>query len=233
MPIGDQHIAKSFDQQLHSLDALLGALAGLVETQLDQGLAALSDSDHDLAAQVIQGDHQVDEYRNRIEEQSLQVLALRAPVANDLRRVITAIKVAGEMERIADLAANIAKRSMILDPPRLSSTLRGVVNLGRVVQDRLHETVNAYRDMNVDSALAVRERDDEVDALYSGLFREILTYMMEDPRTITDGSHLLFVAKNLERIGDHATNIAEMTVFQVTGRALSDERPKGDTSAQA
>ena len=162
----------------------------------------------------------------------MRVLALRAPVADDLRRVVTTLKVAGEIERIADIAANCAKRTLVLNQVGSLPPLHGLGVLGRTVQGRLKSCFDAYRDMDVDAAQAVRATDVDVDALYSALFREILTYMMEDPRTITAGSHLLFVAKNLERIGDHATNVAEETIFLVTGQAQSGDRPKGDTTTE-
>ena len=226
----DDHIVSSYDRELQNLDSLIDRMAGLAEMQLDGALKALSQKDSDLAATILAADSQVDALQTQAEAQALRVLALRAPVADDLRRVITALKVAGEIERIADIAANCAKRSLILNQSATLAPMHGLISLGRTVQARLKSGFDAYRGMGVPEAQAVRDMDVDVDALYSALFREILTYMMEDPRTITAGSHLLFVAKNLERIGDHATNIAEMTIFLVTGQTLPTDRPKGDTT---
>jgi len=224
------HIVSSYDQQLIALDSLIDQMAGLAELQLDNALKALSQRNDRLAHEVLESDHKVDELQAQAEAQALRVLALRAPVADDLRRVITALKVAGEIERIADVAANCAKRSLTIGASPNLAPLRGLVGLGTTVQSRLKASFDAYRAMDTESARIVRAMDVDVDALYSSLFREILTYMMEDPRTITSGSHLLFVAKNLERIGDHATNIAEETIFLVTGAPTAPDRPKGDTT---
>ena len=227
----DEHIVSSFDQQLHALDAIIDRMAGLTESQLEAALNALAHRDSELATRVLSHDQYVDDLRNQAEAQALRVLALRAPVADDLRRVVTTLKVAGEIERIADIAANCAKRTLVLNQHSSNlAPLHGLSVLGRTVQARLKASFDAYRHLDVKAAENVRESDVDVDALYSSLFREILTYMMEDPRTITAGSHLLFVAKNLERIGDHATNLAEETVFLATGQALPDNRPKGDTT---
>ena len=229
----DEHIASSYDHELGVLDTIIDRMAGLTESQLDHAVNALTRRDNDLASQVMADDKQVDKLKRDAEAQSLKVLALRSPVANDLRRVITTLKVAGEMERIADLAANCAKRTLVLSHQSNGlSHIHGLSNLGRIVQTRLKASIDAYRHLDVAAAQQVRDTDVDVDALYSALFREILTYMMEDPRTITAGSHLLFVAKNLERVGDHATNIAEETIFLVTGHAMEEDRPKGDTTTQ-
>ncbi|OJX80860.1 phosphate signaling complex protein PhoU [Magnetospirillum sp. 64-120] len=229
--IGDQHIVKSYDEALKRLHDALARMAGLTETQLHKAIEALEKRDSDLASQVMNADHEIDEAEHFINDQTVRVLALRAPVADDLRQVISALKVAGDIERIADHAANAAKRSLVLNQLPPVAPMRSLVRMGKLVAELLGEVLNAYLTNDAERALAVRSRDQEVDDLYSSLFREILTYMMEDPRTITSCSHLMFIAKNIERVGDHATNIAEQAYFVATGRSLNDQRPKRDTSA--
>jgi phosphate transport system protein len=230
MSFKEDHIASSFDHELSVLDRILNQMGVLAEGQLNTALKSLENRDSSLAYAVLASDINVDQLKAQTEAQALRILALRSPVADDLRRVISAIKVSGEIERIADIAANCAKRFTVLNQTSVHPPLHGLLHLGHTVQSRLSECLLSYRDENVEMAAKVRQSDVDVDTLYSGLFREILTYMMEDPRTITAGSHLLFIAKNLERIGDHATNIAEETIFLVTGSPLRDERPKADTT---
>ncbi|MGE4281665.1 MAG: phosphate signaling complex protein PhoU [Magnetospirillum sp.] len=229
--IGDQHIVKSYDDALKQLHDSLARMAGLTEAQLHKSIEALEKRDSDIASQVMSADQEIDDVENFINDQTVRVLALRAPVADDLRQVISALKVAGDIERIADHAANAAKRSLVLNQLPPVAPMRSLVRMGKLVAELLGEVLNAYLTHDAERALAVRSRDQEVDDLYSSLFREILTYMMEDPRTITSCSHLMFIAKNIERVGDHATNIAEQTYFVATGRSLNDQRPKRDTSA--
>ncbi|NFV81701.1 phosphate signaling complex protein PhoU [Magnetospirillum aberrantis] len=229
--IGDQHIVRSFDEELKRLHDALARMGGLTEQQLKGAIEALEHRDSDLATRIMNDDVRVDDCESFVNEQTVRLLALRAPVADDLRAVIATLKAAGDLERIADHAANAAKRSLVLNQMPPVAPMRSLVRMGRLVQALLAEVLDAYLTHDAEKALAVRSRDQEVDDLYSSLFREILTYMMEDPRTITAGTHLMFIAKNIERIGDHATNIAEMTYFLVTGRKLNDQRPKRDTSA--
>lgn len=229
--IGDQHIVKSYDDELKRLHDALARMAGLAEAQLAASIEALDKRDSDIATRVMNDDPRVDECEHFINEQTVRLLALRAPVADDLRMVISALKAAGDIERIADHAANAAKRSLVLNQMPPVGPMRSLVRMGRLVAELLNEVLDAFLAHDAERALAVRSRDQEVDDLYSSLFREILTYMMEDPRTITACSHLMFIAKNIERVGDHATNIAEMTYFIATGRSLNDQRPKRDTSA--
>ncbi|MBR9971579.1 phosphate signaling complex protein PhoU [Magnetospirillum sulfuroxidans] len=229
--IGEQHIVKSYDDEMKRLHDALARMAGLAEAQLAASIEALEKRDSDIATQVMNSDYKVDECEHFINEQTVRLLALRAPVADDLRLVISALKAAGDIERIADHAANAAKRSLVLNQMPTVAPMRSLVRMGKLVAELLNEVLDAFLAHDAERALAVRSRDQEVDDLYSSLFREILTYMMEDPRTITACSHLMFIAKNIERVGDHATNIAEMTYFISTGRALNDQRPKRDTSA--
>lgn len=231
MSIGEQHIVKSYDVELGKLGDALARMGGLAETQLAAAIQALENRDGDLAGEVVGGDVRIDNLDTFINEQAIKVLALRAPVADDLRTVVTALKIAGEVERIGDLAANVAKRSLVLNQLPPVAQTRSVSRLGRLSLAMVKDVLDAYLGADSSKALAVRDRDQDLDEIHSALFREILTYMMEDPRTITPCSHLLFIAKNLERIGDHATNIAEMTHFRITGKALPEERVKCDTAA--
>ncbi|MBC7952787.1 MAG: phosphate signaling complex protein PhoU [Rhodospirillaceae bacterium] len=229
--IGANHIVKSYDDELKKLHDALARMSGLVEVQLRSAMEALDQRDSDLASRVMNDDGEVDECEHFVNEQTVRLLALRSPVADDLRMVIASLKVAADLERIADHAANAAKRSLVLNQMPQAAPMRSLVRMGKLVQTLLAEVLGAFLSQDAERALSVRSRDQEVDDLYSSLFREILTYMMEDPRTITASSHLMFIAKNIERIGDHATNIAEMTYFQVTGHSLNDPRPKRDVSA--
>jgi len=231
MSIGEQHIVKSYDVELGKLGDALARMGGLAETQLAAAIQALENRDGELAGDVVGSDSRIDSLDSFINEQAIKVLALRAPVADDLRTVVTALKIAGEIERIGDLAANVAKRTLVLNQLPPVAQARSVGRLGKLSLAMVKDVLDAYLGGDAERALAVRERDQELDEIHSALFREILTYMMEDPRTITPCSHLLFIAKNLERIGDHATNIAEMTHFRVTGKALPEERVKCDTAA--
>jgi phosphate transport system protein len=229
--VGEHHIVKSYDDGLKKLHDTLARMGASAERQLELSIKALEQRDDDLASQVIHGDRQIDADEHFVNEQTVRLLVLRAPVADDLRTVIASLKIAADLERIADHAANNAKRTLVLNQNPPVGPVRGLVRMGRVVSGLLAQTLSAHLQLDADLALAARSRDKEVDELYSSLFREILTYMMEDPRTITACSHLMFVAKNLERIGDHATNIAEMTYFLVTGQSLSSPRPKNDSSS--
>jgi phosphate transport system protein len=229
--VGDHHIVKSYDDELKRLHDTIARMGGLAERQLDLAIQALERRDDCLATQVIDGDPQIDADEHFVNEQTVRLLALRAPVADDLRQVIASLKIAADLERIADHAANNAKRTLVLNQNPPVAPLRSLVRMGRLVVELLSEVLDAYLQHDSERAVAARARDQEVDELYSSLFREILTYMMEDPRTITSCTHLMFMAKNIERIGDHATNIAEMTYFLVTGRSLKDQRPKGDRSS--
>jgi len=231
MSIGEQHIVKSFDVELSKLTDAVARMGGLAEAQLAAAIEALENRDSAQASQVAGDDLRIDEIDAFINEQVIRVLALRGPLADDLRTAVTALKIGSEIERIGDLAANVAKRSLVLNQAPAVAQVRSVGRLGRQSLTMVKDVLDAYLNADAARAIAVRERDRELDEIYSALFREILTYMMEDPRTITPCSHLLFIAKNLERIGDHATNIAEMTYFRIVGKALPDERVKRDTSS--
>jgi phosphate transport system protein len=206
-------------------------MGGLAETQFANAIESIARRDTALADTVIVSDERLDLLQKQVEEQALKVLALRQPMATDLRQTMASIRIAYELERIGDLAKNIGKRAMILnrEPPiRLTQSL---ARMGRQALSQLKQVLDAYSDRDAKAAEVVWLHDDEIDGIYNSLFRELLTYMMEDPRTIGLCAHLLFVAKNIERVGDHATNIAETVYNMVTGRNLTTERPKADTTS--
>jgi phosphate transport system protein len=226
-----EHIVKAFSEQLESLTTTVAQMGGLVESQLADAVEAIARRDTALAEKTIAGDARVDQFQVSIEEQSLKLLALRQPMAVDLRDTLAAIKIASELERIGDLAKNIAKRAIVLnrEPPlRLTQSL---ARMGRAALSQLKLVLDAYTNRDAEGAETVWGNDGEIDEIYNSLFRELLTYMMEDPRTIGLCTHLLFVAKNMERTGDHATNIAEVVYHMVSGKQLATERPKSDTTS--
>ena len=223
-----KHIVKSFDDDLQGMRARISEMGGLAEEQLTEALEAVSTRDSQLADMVIVSDKKLDEMERSLEEAAIQIMALRQPMAADLREVVSALKIASTLERIGDLAKNIAKRSKFVNQSQPLKVSSSIVRMGRLTQRLLSETLDAYTTQDTALALSVWKRDIEIDEMYNSLFRELITYMMEDPRVIGLCSQLLFVAKNLERIGDHATFIAEMTYFVVEGEPLGDNRPKAD-----
>lgn len=226
-----EHTVKSFEQELQRLSSQLAQMGGVVEAQLEAAVQAVGRRDVEMATKVMQGDARIDEMERQIEHDAIRMLALRAPVGVDLREVLVALKVSADLERTGDYAANIAKRSIALAQLPIMRPASAIPRMGRLVQEMLKEVLDAYMDRDVEKAVAAWHRDAELDDLYTSLFREVLTYMMEDPRNITPCTHLLFIAKNLERAGDHATNIAENIHFLVKGQPLNAERPKGDQSS--
>ena len=226
-----EHIVKAFTEQLETLSSTVAQMGGLVEAQLADAVDAVAKRDSKLAEKVISGDPQVDRLQQTIEGQAQKLLALRQPMAVDLRETLAAIKIASELERIGDLAKNIAKRALVLnrEPPiRLTQSL---ARMGRAAQSQLKLVLDSYSDRDAEGAVTVWRNDGEIDEIYNSLFRELLTYMMEDPRTIGLCTHLLFVAKNVERAGDHATNIAETVYHMVKGGHLATDRPKSDVTS--
>ena len=224
-----EHTVKAFDEELSHLTNIIARMGGMAEAQLTAALDALGKRDSDLAARVVAGDTRVDELEQEVQHFTVRMLALRQPVAADLRQVVAALKISSELERIADYAANVAKRSLVLNQLPAVRPVSGVLHLARIVQEILKDILDAFTEQDVEKAIRVWNRDEEVDDMYTGLFRELITYMMEDPRTITACTHLMFMAKNIERIGDHATNIAEVLHFHVVGTPLQGARPKGNT----
>ena len=226
----NEHIVKSYEDELNTLTADCARMGGLTEAQVGDAIEAVVKRDQALAESVVGRDERLDVLELDIERKAIRLIALRQPMANDLRKTVAAMKIASNLERCGDLAKNIAKRTMILNEAEpISPLTRSIERMGRLVLGRLKDVLDAYTGSDLDRALAVWSRDDEVDEHYNSLFRELLTYMMGDPRTITACAHLLFVAKNLERIGDHATNIAEIIHYEITGDEMNAaERPKTD-----
>ncbi len=231
MPTQSDHIVKSFGQEIETLRRTVVQMGGFAESQLEAAIQCISRRDGDLAAQVMRNDNRLDEYEQTIDAVALRILALRQPMASDLREVLSTLKISADLERIGDYAANIAKRSLTLMQVAPVRPVSGLPRMGRLVQQIIKDVLDAYTERDLDKALLAWRQDEAVDDLYTSLFRETLTYMMEDPRNITPCTHLLFIAKNIERIGDHATNIAETIHFLITGRPITDARPKGDTSS--
>ncbi len=224
-----EHIVRAFGEELDTLAAEISRMGGLTESMLADAVQSVVRRDPDLAEKVVKRDRQVDAAEAEILRQAIRLFARRQPLAADLRITFTALKISAELERIGDLCKNIAKRSLAMEPAGPSLIARGVESMGRAVIAQLSAVLDAYAREEPGRAVAVWTRDEDVDAQYSSLFRELLTYMMEDPRTISTAAHLLFVVKNLERIGDHATNIAELVHYSVTGERLAGDRPKGET----
>jgi phosphate transport system protein len=226
-----EHIIKSYDQELQRLDSTITEMGGMAESQLAAAIEAVAKRDVELASQVIEGDVKVDEHEREIEGLAVRLLALRQPMARDLRQILAALKIASDLERICDYAANVAKRSIALSQTPPVKPVYAIPRMGRLCQAMIKDMLDAYVERDADKAIAVWLRDEELDEMYTSLFRELLTYMIEDPRNITAGTHLLFMAKNLERIGDHTTNIAETLYFLVHGKPLTQVRPKRDRTS--
>ena len=224
------HIVAAYDAELKKLNKLLARMGGLAERQLANALLAVERRDDNLARIVKNGDTEIDLLEQEIESLVIRMLALRQPMANDLRYIISTLRTSSDIERIGDYAKNIGKRALALNQLPAEPLLRGILRVGKPVQTMLKSVMDASLQGDKEKAIEVWEADEEVDELYTGLFRELLTYMMEDPRSITPCTHLLFIAKNLERIGDHATNIAETVHYQIDGTPLGDRRPKADAS---
>jgi phosphate transport system protein len=206
-------------------------MGGLAEAAVSESLSAIIRRDTELAQGVIERDPKIDAMQREIEKRAIKLFALRQPMAGDLRVVLTAWRIAGELERVGDLAKNIAKRSLILNQFEPIGLARSVERMGKIAAAHLKQVLDAYAARDVQAAIAVWFQDDNIDAHYNSLFRELLTYMIEDPRTIGAGAHLLFIAKNIERIGDHGTNIAEYIHFLVTGEEIATQRPRADPEA--
>ena len=226
------HIVTAFDNDLGQIESLLLEMAGRVESQIAEATEALVKRDTELGEKVRSDDERVDRLETEIDELVVRLLTLRQPMADDLRNVITASKVAANLERIGDYAKNIAKRTTVLAQEQPIGPAVGTIKrMSSLTQGMLRDVVDALVARDLDTAIYVRQRDEEVDQLHNTLFRELLTYMMEDPRNITPCMHLLFVAKNVERVGDHITSIAEQVHYMICGEMPPDERPKGDVTS--
>jgi phosphate transport system protein len=226
------HISSVFDRDLESIQAMVMKMGGLVESAILDAAQALEMRDEELAERVRQGDRTIDEMEELINTECARVIALRAPIATDLRTVLTVMKIAANLERCGDYAKNLAKRSLILSQMSpIGGSAGSIRRLAKAVQVLLSDALDAY--IRRDAALAadVRLRDRDIDQMYNALFREFVTYMMEDSRNITPTMHLHFIAKNIERVGDHATGIAEQVIYLVTGQMPGDDRPKTDTTS--
>ncbi len=222
-----EHTVKAFTEDLDKIERSLLEMGGLVEAQIARAVTAVAQRDSESATRIIEQDSEIDRYEQDIQEQVERLFALRQPVAQDLRMTISAIQIAGYLERAGDLAASMARRSIVLCETREVPGLYALPKLGDASHTMLKDALDAYRDRNVDQAKSIRYRDRELDDMYVALCRELLTHMLEDPHRITPGVHLLFVAKNLERIADHATNIAELVDYVTTGTRASEDRPRG------
>ncbi len=227
------HLVKSFDNDLKRLRDMLTQMGGIVEGQLAMAAEAILNRDSAAAMRAVEEDPKVDALEHEIEQFVIRMLALRQPMAGDLRRIVGALKITSDLERIGDYAANVAKRSIVLGQYTLPYSLAGLGHMADLVQEQLKSIIDAVGSNDTAKAIEVWRSDRVVDDIYNALFRELITYMMEDPRNITPCTHLLFIAKNLERIGDHTTNIAETVYYAVEGEIIRDVRPKGDTSAYA
>ena len=226
------HIVASFDDDLSELNQMLAQLGGLAETQFANAIDALERRDNRNIDAIVQGDKQLDELEYELNERALEIIALRSPVAADLRRVVVTLKVAGILERIGDYAKNMAKRSrVIIEHENSKSENVSVARMAALVQQMLNQVLDAYASNDSDLAMDVWDRDTEVDRMHTSMFREMLARMSENPEQVSASSHLLFIAKNIERIGDHTTGIAEQIFFLANGQFPDDERPKADKSS--
>lgn len=222
------HIVTAFDDDLIAIQAKISEMGGMAEEILSNALEALKNRDADLAQKAIERDTKLDALEIELNELATNTIALRQPMAQDLRVLISALKIASTLERIGDLAKNVAKRAIYLSEGKPGRTSSSLVRMGQQTMAQLTEILDAYVQRDTDLAVAIWRRDAELDETYNAIFREVVTYMMEDPRTIGLGSQLLFIAKNLERIGDHTTHVAENIYYIVKGEPLGDDRPKGE-----
>ncbi len=226
------HTAKAFDDDLETIQALIMKMGGLVETAILDASQALETRDEELAERVRGSDSVIDQLEEQVNTEAARVIALRAPTASDLRTVLTVMKISANLERVGDYAKNMAKRSTVLAQMAPIAGAGGAIRrMSKAVEVMLKDSLDAYVRRDVELAADVRLRDQDVDQMYNALFREFLTHMMEDPRNITACMHLHFIAKNIERMGDHATAIAEQVIYLVTGALPDESRPKGDDTS--
>ena len=225
-----EHIVQSYDTELDKLTNAILQMGGLVESQITATVAAITNRDSAAAEKIISNDQEIDDLEISVERQVVKMLALRQPMADDLRAVIGALRISSDLERMGDLAANIAKRTIALASLEQFPTLPGLRSMASAVQGMMKDSLDAYVDNDHEKAMKTWHDDQRVDELYNSIFRELLTYMFEDPKRLTACAHLLFVAKNMERIGDHVTNICEIIHYHSTGERTMGERPKADTT---
>ena len=229
MATSSGHTIKAFDEDLDRLRALISQMGGQAEHAIRESLRCLVQHDLDGAAKVVEDDKKIDALEIETEQRAVQLIALRAPMAADLRDIVAAMKISGVVERIGDYAKNIAKRVPLLDKSHPIEPLSLLPEMGRMATEMVHDVLNAFVARDAEAAEQVIERDKAVDDFYNSIFRTLLTYMMENPGNIGQSAHLLFIAKNVERVGDHATNIAEMVYYAATGEYYVD-RPRGADS---
>jgi phosphate transport system protein len=228
------HIQSVFDRDLEAIQAMIMKMGGLVEAAIVDAAKSLETRDEELALKVRERDKAIDALEEQVNEEASRVIALRAPTASDLRTVLTVMKISGNLERCGDYAKNLAKRTSVLvkmQPPEGATT--SLRRMAREVEAMMKDVLDAYIRRDVELAEEVRQRDQDVDQMYNALFREFLTFMMEDPRNITACMHLHFIAKNMERMGDHVTSIADQVIYLVTGEMPDESRPKSDRTAYA
>ena len=221
------HTIKAFDEDLDRLRALISQMGGLAEHAIRESMRCLVQRDVDGAQKIVENDKKLDALELETERRAIQLIALRAPMADDLRDVVAAMKISSVVERIGDYAKNIAKRVPLLENAGTIEPLSLLPEMARIATEMVHDVLTAFVERDAEAAVRVRERDRAVDDFYNSIFRTLLTFMMENPNNIGQSTHLLFIAKNIERVGDHATNIAEMVYYAATGQHLAD-RPRGD-----
>jgi phosphate transport system protein len=226
----NEHIVSAYDKELESLREIIARMGGIAESQIADAVDVLYKRDREAAKIVIAADKQLDDLEMQLEHDAITILAKRQPMAADLRAIVSALKMSADIERIGDYAKNIAKRVEAISTGEIR-IVRTIGNMALLVQKMLKDLLDAYVDNDADKAFDVWSRDEAVDELNNSMFRELLTYMMEDPREITAATHLLFVSKNIERMGDHVTNMAEIVYYLVKGEVLADDRPKNDMSS--
>jgi phosphate transport system protein len=230
--MNETHISSAYDRDLEAIQAKIVRMGGLVEAAIIESAKSLEARDTEMAERVRKGDKAIDALEEQIQEDVARVIALRSPTAGDLRTVLTVMKISSNLERVGDYSKNLAKRtSVLVQMGQVAGSAGAIRRLAAAVQSMLKDALDAYIQRDADLAESVRQRDQEVDQMYNALFREFLTHMMEDPRNITACMHLHFIAKNIERAGDHVTNIAEQVIYLVTGEMPDDSRPKGDRTA--
>ena len=231
--MANEHIVRSYDEELRRLRDMVARMGGLADRQVADATRALVRRDTELASEVVGRDAQIDALEREVEAFCVRLLALRQPMAQDLRVIVAAMKASNDLERIGDYARNAAKRAIVLASLPSIGSLNGFERMTLLVQENLRAAMDAFVNNDAEAAQRVWEADEPIDAIYNGIFRELLTFMMEDPRNISAATHMLFIAKNLERIGDHTTNIAERIFYAVRGDSLPEDRPKADQSAFA
>ena len=226
-----EHTVTSYDDELNTMTSTILRMGGMAEQQLSNAIKSLMTRDAEMASHVVAADIHMDNAEHEVDQQVFRLLALRQPMAIDLRLITTSLKISSDLERIGDYATNIAKRASAISAVEGIRPFAIIPSMSQTVQLMIKDVLDSYMARDVEKALQVWRKDEEVDKAYNNLFRDLLTYMIDDPSHITPCTHLLFIAKNIERIGDHATNIAEMVNFLITGSPLDIERPKSDKTS--